>query len=74
MGRACSKNMGEEEYVEDIGGKAKRKETTGKTKVSVGEQCKMDLREVGGDCVDWIDLAQDHSRHRDTWFQVPWDS
>jgi hypothetical protein len=32
MGRACSTNGGEEEYVEDIDGKARRKETTRKTK------------------------------------------
>jgi hypothetical protein len=32
MGRACSDNGGEEECIEDIGGKARRKETTGKTK------------------------------------------
>jgi hypothetical protein len=32
MGRACSTNVGEEECIEDIGGKARRKETTGKTK------------------------------------------
>jgi hypothetical protein len=29
MGRSCSTNGGEEECIEDIGGKAKRKETTG---------------------------------------------
>jgi hypothetical protein len=32
MGRACSTNGGEEESIEDIGGKARRKETTRKTK------------------------------------------
>jgi hypothetical protein len=32
FGRACSTNGGEEECIEDIGGKARRKETTGKTK------------------------------------------
>jgi hypothetical protein len=30
--RACSTNGGEEERIEDIGGKARRKETTRKTK------------------------------------------
>jgi hypothetical protein len=28
MGRACSTNGGEEECIEDFGGKARRKETT----------------------------------------------
>jgi hypothetical protein len=32
MSRACSTNGGEEECVEDIGGKVRRKETTRKTK------------------------------------------
>jgi hypothetical protein len=31
MGRACSMNEDEEECMWDIGGKARRKETTGKT-------------------------------------------
>jgi hypothetical protein len=29
MGRECSKDGGEEECIQDIGGKARRKETTG---------------------------------------------
>jgi hypothetical protein len=32
MGMACSTNGGEEECIEDIGGKAGTKETIGKTK------------------------------------------
>jgi hypothetical protein len=32
MGRAYSKNTVEEEYIYDIGGKARRKENTRKTK------------------------------------------
>jgi hypothetical protein len=32
MGRACSTNGGGEEYIYDIGVKARRKEATGKTK------------------------------------------
>jgi hypothetical protein len=32
MGEACSTNGGEYEWIQDIGGKARRKETTGKTK------------------------------------------
>jgi hypothetical protein len=32
MGGACSTNGGEDECLQDIGGKARRKETTGKTK------------------------------------------
>jgi hypothetical protein len=32
MGRTCSTNGGDEECIEDIGGKARRKETIRKTK------------------------------------------
>jgi hypothetical protein len=38
MGRSCSTNEGEEELIYDIPGKARRKETTGKTKTQAGEQ------------------------------------
>jgi hypothetical protein len=37
MGRACITNGGEEVCIKDIGGKARRKETTRKTKTLVGE-------------------------------------
>jgi hypothetical protein len=36
MGRACSTNVGEEECIQDISGKASRKETARKTKMYVG--------------------------------------
>jgi hypothetical protein len=36
LGRECSTN-GEEECIYDIGGKPRRKETTGKTKTYVGQ-------------------------------------
>jgi hypothetical protein len=32
LGRACGTNEGDEECIKDIGGKARRKETTRKTK------------------------------------------
>jgi hypothetical protein len=32
MGRACSTNGGEEKFIQDIGGKARWEETTGKIK------------------------------------------
>jgi hypothetical protein len=38
MGGACSTNGGEEECIWDIGGKARRKETTGKSMTYVGGQ------------------------------------
>jgi hypothetical protein len=62
MGRACSTNGGDEECIWDIGGKARRMETTRKTKIWV-DKIKMYLREIGWDGMDWIELAQD----RDQW-------
>jgi hypothetical protein len=61
MGRACNTYGGKEKCIEDIGGKARRKEATGKTKRV--DNIKMDLREIGWGGMDWIDLAQE----RDQW-------
>jgi hypothetical protein len=58
LGRACSTNGGEEECIYNIGGKARRKETTGKTRRSWVDNMKMDLRETEWDAAVWIDLAQ----------------
>jgi hypothetical protein len=35
----------------------------GRTRLRWEDNIRMDLREVGGGCVDWMELAQD----RDTW-------
>jgi hypothetical protein len=59
MGKACSTNGREEECIQDIGGSDRRKEPTGKTKRQVGvDNIKIDLRDIGWDGMDWIDLAQ----------------
>jgi hypothetical protein len=58
MGRACSTNGGEAECIKDIGGNARRKETTGKTRRRWVDNIKMDLREIVWDGMNWIDLAQ----------------
>jgi hypothetical protein len=60
MVRAYSTNGGEEEYLYDINGKASRKETTGNTWWV--NNIKMDLKEIGWDGVDWIDMAQDNDQ------------
>jgi hypothetical protein len=59
MGIAFSMNGREEGCVYIIGGKARRKETTRKTKIRWVGTIKMDLGEIGWGDVDWIDLAQD---------------
>jgi hypothetical protein len=63
MGGACSTIGGEEECIQDIGGKARRKGTIGKPRRRWVDNIKMDLREIECDGVDWIDMAQ----HRDQW-------
>jgi hypothetical protein len=48
-----------------MGGKARMKEATGKTKRRWVDNIKIDLREIGWDGMDWIDLAQDRNQWRD---------
>jgi hypothetical protein len=63
MGRACSTNGGEEECEWVINGKARRKETTRRPRRKWVDNINMDLREIGWDGMDRINLAQD----RDQW-------
>jgi hypothetical protein len=65
VGSPCSTNGGEEEFIYDIGGETRRKEPVGRPRCRwVGNiTSKIDLREIGWDGMDWIDLAQD----RDQW-------
>jgi hypothetical protein len=44
-------------------GKPEGKRPLGRPRRSWVDNIKMDLREIGGDGVDWIDMAQ----HRDQW-------
>jgi hypothetical protein len=44
--------------------RARKKETTRKTKTYVEDNIKMDLREIGWSCMDLIDLAQDKDQWR----------
>jgi hypothetical protein len=62
MGGSCSTNGGEEERIWVIGGKAKEKETTRKTKTMWVDNIRMDLGELEWGDVDWIRLAQDRIR------------
>jgi hypothetical protein len=56
--------MSEMERVWDNDGKARRKETSTKTpRRTYEDNIKMDLREIGWDGMDWIEVAQD----RDQW-------
>jgi hypothetical protein len=47
-----------EKRVQGFGGKARRKKTTWKTTRRWEDGLKMDPREIGWGCVEWIHLAQ----------------
>jgi hypothetical protein len=47
-----------------IGGKTKRKPTTGRPRRRWVDNIKMDLREIGWDGVDWINMAEDRDKWR----------
>jgi hypothetical protein len=47
-----------------IGGKARGKETTRKTKTSCVDNSKMDLLQIGWGGVDWIGLGKDRDKWR----------
>jgi hypothetical protein len=54
MGRACSTNVGEEESIKDIGGKAR---PLGRPRRRWVDNIKIVLREMEWNGMDWIDLA-----------------
>jgi hypothetical protein len=59
MGGACTTNEGDEECILDIGGEARRKRLLGRSRCRWVNDIKIDLRVIGGDGMDWINLAQD---------------
>jgi hypothetical protein len=65
MGRACSTNEKRNAY-RILVGKPEEKRPLGRPRRRWVDNIKMDLREIGWDGMDWIDLAQD----RDQWRAV----
>jgi hypothetical protein len=57
VGRACNTNEGEEECIEDVGGKDRRKEPLGRRIRSLVNIIKMGPWGIGWGGMDWIDLA-----------------
>jgi hypothetical protein len=53
-------------YIRDLVGKPKGKRPFGRPRCRLEENIKMDVHEVGGEGMDWIDLVQD----RDSWWAV----
>jgi hypothetical protein len=64
MGRACSTNGGKRNAYRILVGKPEGKRPLGRPRRRWVDNIKMDLREIGWDGVDWIDLAQDKDRWR----------
>jgi hypothetical protein len=62
MGRACGTNEGDEEAYRILVGKPEGKQPLGRPRCRWVDNIKIDLREIGLDGVDWIDLAQDRDR------------
>jgi hypothetical protein len=58
MGRACSTNEGKSE----LGGNPEERRPLGRPTRRWVDNIKMDLREVGWDDMDWIDLAEDRDQ------------
>jgi hypothetical protein len=58
MGRACSTNGAKRYACRILVGKPKGKRPLGRPRRRWGNNIKMDLREIGWDDMDWIDLAQ----------------
>jgi hypothetical protein len=63
MGGACSKNGEKRNTYRILVRKPERKRPRGRPKRRRMDNIKMDLKEIGWDGVDWIDMARD----RDQW-------
>jgi hypothetical protein len=65
MGRACSTNGGEKEYIYRIlVGKPERKRPLGRSRRKWLDNIRMDLIKIGWHGMDWIDLTQDREQWR----------
>jgi hypothetical protein len=64
MGRACNTNGAKKNAYRMLVGKRDKKRTLGGTRCRWVDNIKMDLRDIGWDGMDWIDLAQDRDRWR----------
>jgi hypothetical protein len=64
MGRACSTNGGKRNACRILVGKPEGKRPLGIPRLRWVDNNKMDLREIGWDGMDLIDLAQDRDHGR----------
>jgi hypothetical protein len=63
MSRACSRNGEKSNPYRILVGKPEGKRPLGRPRCMWVDIIKIDLKELGWDCMDWIDLAQ----NRDQW-------
>jgi hypothetical protein len=64
MGRACSTDGEQRNAYRILVGKPEGKRSIGRPRRSLVDNIKIDLREMGCDGVDWINLAQDRGQWR----------
>jgi hypothetical protein len=64
MDGECSTYGGEERRIQSLVGKPERRRLLGKPMRRWEDNIKVDLKEVGCEGMDWIDLAQDRIRWR----------
>jgi hypothetical protein len=62
MGRACSTNGEKRNACRILVGKPEGKRPLGRTRCRWMDNIKMDLRDIGCDGIDWIDMAQDRDQ------------
>jgi hypothetical protein len=62
IGRACSTNGKKRNAYRILEGKPERKRPLGRPRRRWVDNIKMDLRGIGWDGMDWIDLAQDRGQ------------
>jgi hypothetical protein len=64
MGGACSAYAGGGGVYRVLVGKPEGRRTLGRPRRMWEDNIRMDLREVGCECVDWMELTQDRDRWR----------
>jgi hypothetical protein len=64
MGRACSANGAKRNAYRILVGEPEGKRPLGRPRCRWVNNIKTDLREIGWDGMDWIDLAQDRNQWR----------
>jgi hypothetical protein len=64
MVRACSTNGEKRNAYKILVGNPEGKRPVGRPRRRWVDNIKMGLREIGWDCMDWIDLAQDRDQRR----------